>query len=101
FCGAMREALATMPSLSELQALWARNAATITQLRAILPELKTGHGVHYVDVLEKLYEQHGAQHASSTKEEGEAERATGVANTVFLIPHPRRSRDASHLQLVG
>jgi hypothetical protein len=51
FCAAMREALTLMQSLEELQALWARNAMTINQLRTILPELKTAQGTHYADVL--------------------------------------------------
>jgi hypothetical protein len=97
FCGALREALAAMPTLAEIQTLWARNASTINQLRATLPELKTGHGVHYAEVLEKLYEQHSARHAASKVEAGGAT----AASTVFLLPHPKRIRDASHLQFVG
>jgi hypothetical protein len=100
FCAAMREALALMQSLQELQALWARNATTINQLRAILPELKTAQGTHYADVLEKLYEQHGVRHASLTKQE-EIVHDTGTAGSIFLLPHPKRIRDASHLQFVA
>src|SRR5713101_7993600 len=61
FCAAMRELLASMQSLLELQALWARNATTINQLRTILPELKTAQGTHYADVLDKIYGQHSAR----------------------------------------
>jgi hypothetical protein len=100
FCAAMREALASMQSLEELQALWARNATTINQLRAILPDLKTAQGMHYADVLEKLYEQHGVRHASLTKQD-KTIRDTGIAGSVFLLPHPKRIRDASHLQFVA
>jgi DNA recombination protein Rad52 len=99
FCAALREALASMQGLEELQTLWARNAATINQLRTILPHLKTGHGTHYADVLEKLYEQHGVRHASLTKDE--ATGNTGTVGTVFLLPHAKRIRDASHLQFVA
>src|SRR5437899_8411339 len=100
FCAAMRDAVALMPSLEELQALWARNATTVNQLRTILPELKTAQGTHYVDVLEKLYEQHGARLMSLTKQ-GETVREAGNAGSVFLLPHPKRIRDASHLQFVA
>jgi DNA recombination protein Rad52 len=100
FCAAMREALALMKSLEDLRALWARNATTINQLRAILPELKTAQGTHYADVLEKLYEQHSVRHASLIQQE-ETVRDTGIAGSVFLLPHPKRIRDASHLQFVA
>ena len=96
----MREALALIQSLLELQGLWARNAITINQLRTILPELKTALGTHYADVLEKLYEQHGVRHASLSKQD-ETVRETGTAGSVFLLPHPKRIRDASHLQFVA
>jgi hypothetical protein len=99
FCGALRETLEAMPNLAELQALWARNARTINQLRASLPDLKTPQGTHYADVLEKLYEKYSAQHANSTKEE--AGHGTSVPASVFLLPHPKRIRDASHLHYVG
>jgi hypothetical protein len=96
----MREALSLMQSLEELQALWARNPTTINQLRTILPKLKTAQGVHYADVLEKLYEQHSARHARLSKQE-EPVREAGTAGSVFLLPHPKRIRDASHLQFVA
>jgi hypothetical protein len=83
FCAAMRESLASMQSLEELQAVWARNATTISQLRTILPELKTAQGTHYADVLEKLYEQHGARLASLTKQD-ETVRETVTAGSVFF-----------------
>jgi hypothetical protein len=100
FCAAMREALAAMQSLQELQTLWARNGTTISQLRVVLPELKTTQGMHYADVLEKLYEQHGVRHASLTQQH-ETVRDTAIAGSVFLLPHPKRIRDASHLQFVA
>ncbi len=100
FCAAMRELLASMQSLLELQALWARNATTINQLRTILPELKTAQGTHYADVLDKIYEQHSARFASLTQQK-ETVCETGTAGSVFLLPHPKRIRDASHLQFVA
>lgn len=39
------------PSVERLKALWARNAGTVSHLRAALPELKTVNGMHYSDVL--------------------------------------------------
>ena len=100
FCAAMREALAVMQNLGELQALWARNATTINQLRTILPQLKTAQGTHYADVLDKIYEQHSARFASLTQQK-ETVCETGTAGSVFLLPHPKRIRDASHLQFVA
>jgi Rad52/22 family double-strand break repair protein/Protein of unknown function (DUF968) len=100
FCAAMREALALMQSLEDLQSIWARNAATINQLRAIIPGLKTAQGTHYADVLEKLYEQHSVRHASLIQQD-ETVREAGIAGSVFLLPHPKRIRDPSHLQFVA
>jgi DNA recombination protein Rad52 len=100
FCAAMRELLAVIPSLEELQALWARNATTMIQLRAILPDLKTAQGMHYADILEKLCEQHAVRLAGLSKQEKPVADIGGPAS-VFLLPHPRRIRDASHLQFVA
>jgi hypothetical protein len=50
-------------------------------------------------VLEKLYEQHSVRHASFTKQD-ETVRDTGGAGSVSPLSHPKRIRDASHLQFV-
>jgi hypothetical protein len=99
FCAAMREALTVTQTLDELHALWARNSGTITQLRAILPELKTVHGTHYAEVLEKLYEQQNVRLKSFAERQQIV--SPGVAKAISLLPHPKRIRDASHLQFVA
>jgi DNA recombination protein Rad52 len=98
FCAAMRESLSTTRSLDELQALSTRNAGTINQLRAILPDLKTVHGTHYADVLEKLHEQQSVRLKSSAEQ---PDANPGIARAISLLPHPKRIRDASHLQFVA
>lgn len=57
FCSAAKEALRLAQSTAALEALWAANAPTVTQLRAVQPELRARNGAHYADLLEGLYRQ--------------------------------------------
>jgi hypothetical protein len=100
FCAAMREALNATQTCDHLNALWACNVGTINELRAILPHLKTAHGTHYADVLEKLRERQAARLKSSA-EPPVLVADSGIARALSLLPHPKRIRDASHLQFIG
>src|SRR5690348_11220582 len=86
YCGAFRELLERTPTFDRLQAIWARNAPTIGHLRTAWPDLKTTNGTHYVDVLQRIYEQRlerlkGADKASS-------EAATDRKSTRLNSSHP-------------
>ncbi len=100
FCAAMREALNLTHTSDDLDALWARNVGTINELRAILPELKTVHGTHYADVLEKLHEQQKVRLKGVPQQQG-PDPISGIAKAISLLPHPKRIRSASHLQFVA
>ena len=102
FCTAMRDALDTVENLDELAVLWGRNTPTVTQLRAVRPELKTAHGAHYADLLEKLYRQ------QKTRLEGLAEKPPGanggigaVDKSALTLGAPKRVRNTGHLQFVA
>jgi hypothetical protein len=64
----------------------------------ILPELKTVHGTHYADVLEKLNEQQSVRLQNSAEQ---PDANPGIAKAISLLPHPKRIRDASHLHFVA
>jgi hypothetical protein len=89
-------------SLEDLNAIWARNTDTISQMRIVCPELQTASGVHYADVLEKLYRQRceilepGAD-SSPAREAVE----TPLESPVHPIPSPKRLRDDAHLRFVA
>jgi hypothetical protein len=100
FCAAMREALNAAQTGDEIDALWKCNVGTINELRAMLPDLKTAHGTHYADVLEKLRERQAVRLGSSV-EPRDPISDPGIARALSLLPHPKRVRDASHLQFIA
>jgi hypothetical protein len=102
FCTAVREVVTSASSLEDLNAIWARNTDTISQMRIVCPELQTASGVHYADVLEKLYRQQcevlepGAD-SSPAREAVE----TPLESPAHPIPSPKRLRDDAHLRFVA
>lgn len=101
FCGALRELMERTSALDRLQAIWARNAGTVTHLRKAWPDLKTVNGTHYSDVLEKLYEQR-AERLAQTHEEAEAEESPpSVDKSDLALGAPKRLRDPAHRQFVA
>jgi len=114
FCSAAKEALRRARSADTLEALWTANASTVAQLRAVRPELRTKHGLHYADVLENLY--HQQLHVLKEKaavplvepqaaaQSIEGETPAGLAAPKAPEPAtviPRRVRDPVHLKSVA
>lgn len=99
FCSAAKETLRTAKSVDELEALWIGNAAGVAQLRAIRPELRTKHGIHYADLLESLYrQQHGTLEQQARQQTSEAPAADTPELAIVIS---RRLRDPAHLKHVA
>jgi len=95
FCGALRELMERTPGLERLQAIWARNAGTVTHLRRAWPELTTVNGTHFGEVLEKLYQQRAAE--LSQKEAPPAP----IDKSELALASPKRLRDPMHRSFVA
>jgi Rad52/22 family double-strand break repair protein len=99
FCGAFRELLERTPTLDRLQAIWVRNAPTIGHLRTAWPDLKTANGTHYVELLQRIYEQRLERLKDAKKLSEPQPTEPGTPELPLAIP--KRLRDAEHLQFVA
>jgi DNA recombination protein Rad52 len=100
FCAAAKEALRQSKSLSELEALWKDNNATIALLRVSRPDLKTKRGAHYTEVLERLYRQQRLwlEHEAERRE---APKQPSIDKSDLAFATPKRQRDSAHLKYVA
>jgi DNA recombination protein Rad52 len=100
YCSAAKEALLNSGGLGDLEAFWKVNQSSIAQLRSVWPALKTRHGVHYADVLERLYRQQVLrwEHEDKTRARHEA---GGIDKSVLALPAPKRIRDDRHLKYIA
>jgi DNA recombination protein Rad52 len=57
YCTSMRQLLEAISTRERLRDFWQRNSVIIAMLRRNLPDLKTGKGEHYADILISLYKQ--------------------------------------------
>jgi len=57
YCKAVRQLMEAVSTRERLRAFWQRNSVIIAMLRRNLPDLKTGKGEHYADILTGLYKQ--------------------------------------------
>jgi DNA recombination protein Rad52 len=57
YCKAMRQLLEAISTRQRLRDFWQRNLVTLAMLRRNLPDLKTGKGEHYAEILTSLYKQ--------------------------------------------
>jgi hypothetical protein len=73
-------------------------------LRRNLPELRSDEGIHWADVLLRLYKRRreAAQEGAGTHEASASERqCSGSGDSIAQIPEPRRVRDKEHLRFVA
>jgi Rad52/22 family double-strand break repair protein len=101
YCGALRELLERTPNSDRLQAIWARNAPTIGHLRTAWSDLKTANGTHYVDVLQRIYEQRVERLKDTNKPSAEPHSGVEPRTPELPLSAPKRLRDADHLQFVA
>jgi DNA recombination protein Rad52 len=98
-CRALRELIEATRKVETLEGVWARNLGTVEHLRRAWPDLKTVNGIHYADLLQKLYEQAlerlrgGAPAGSRAVDQGQ--------QAEFALAAPKRLRDPEHLRHVA
>ncbi len=100
YCSAAKETLLKSASLSDLEAFWKVNQASIAQLRAVWPELRTRHGVHYADVLERLYHSQ-VLHWEHTDQTRAPHEVGAIDKSGLAINAPKRIRDEPHLKYIA
>ncbi len=100
YCSAAKEALLNSKGSGDLEDFWKANQSSIAQLRSVWPELKTRHGVHYADVLERLYRSqilHWEHDDKSRARQGEG----AIDKSGLALPAPKRIRDEPHLKFIA
>jgi DNA recombination protein Rad52 len=101
FCSGLREAIATASNPGDLESLWARNDDAVRHLRTCFRDLKTEQGVHYSDILDRIYRQRReALQTLVPTVAGNAE-AGSVDKSALPLSVPRRARDQEHLAFIG
>lgn len=98
FCAALRRIIQATSEAGEAEGVWRANHAALMQLSQ-LAELRTPSGVHYADLLERVYASHVGQLRSA---EGEPSATEQIANGEPLQGvRARRVRDEEHLRYVA
>jgi hypothetical protein len=86
-----------------LKSLLYYNEPTIQRLRLTRPELKTGKGVHYADLLERYAERAKQRlgQARAGKAEPELISPEPVDKSALRLGAPKRIRDPEHLKFIN
>jgi DNA recombination protein Rad52 len=100
YCSAAKEALLNSKGLGDLEDFWKANQSSIVQLRSVWPELKTKHGVHYADVLERLYRSQ-ILHWELEDKTREPHEAGTIDKSGLALAAPKRIRDEPHLKYIA
>jgi len=95
FCAAFRDVMGKALIPEELDILWTKNTASVEQLRTVCPELRTTQGVHYADILERLYRE------QLLHLKGPSPDPAPIEKSELALATPRRVRDAAHLKYIA
>lgn len=103
FCTALKRAIDQAVLPRSLKSLFYYNEPTIQRLRLARPELKTGKGVHYADLLERYAEPAKQRLGQAKKNQPKQEvlPPEPVDKSTLLLGAPRRIRDSEHLKFVN
>jgi DNA recombination protein Rad52 len=99
FCAALRRTVQATKTAPDAEAIWKANHASLMQL-AENSELRTPSGVHYADVLERVYTSHVAQ-LRITAANGADVKESECRGEALETTRTRRLRDEDHLRLVA
>ena len=101
----MRNQLEQLSDAESVTAFWKRNQDTVTELRKILPQLKTEKGQHYAEILGSLFTKRLQSFVRKNEQAASHQRGNGADPDTgareFPISHPRRVRDKNHLRFVA
>jgi hypothetical protein len=103
FCTGLKRAIDQAILPRALKSLFYYNEPTIQRLRLARPDLKTGKGVHYADLLERYAER--ARQRLGQPRGGKAKQEIlppePVDKSTLLLGAPKRIRDAEHLKFIN
>ncbi len=77
------------------------NEPTIQRLRLARPELKTGKGIHYADLLARYAERAKQRLGQSRQAEPELLPPAPIDKSALILGAPRRIRDPEHLRFIN
>ena len=101
FCTGLKRAIDQAVLRRALKSLLYYNEPTIQRLRLARPELKTGKGVHYADLLERYAERAKQRLGQARKPEPELIPPEPVDKSTLLLGAPKRIRDPQHLRFIN
>jgi DNA recombination protein Rad52 len=103
FCTGLKRAIDGAVLRRSLKSLFYYNEPTIQRLRLAQPELKTGKGVHYADLLERYAERAKQRlgQAKSGNPKQEIIPPEPVDKSALLLGAPKRIRDPEHLKFIN
>jgi DNA recombination protein Rad52 len=103
YCTGLKRAIeqAVLPRV--LKSMLYYNEPTIQRLRLARPDLKTGKGVHYADILERYAERAKQRlgQARAGKAEPELIPPEPIDKSALLLGAPKRVRDPEHLKFIN
>ena len=100
FCAALRDLVAKALTPEDLDILWTRNGAAVEQLRTVCPELRTAQGIHYAEILERIYREHLLRLKVAPPESGE-QPGRVIDKSGLTLATPKRVRDEAHRKFVA
>jgi DNA recombination protein Rad52 len=103
YCAALRRTVDQAVLPRTLKSLWYYNEPTLQRLRLARPELKTGKGVHYADLLER-YAERAKQRLGQPRRahlEPELLPPEPIDKSALPLGAPRRLRDPEHLRFIN
>jgi len=103
FCTGLKRAIDQAALPRALKSMLYYNEPTIQRLRLARPELKTGKGVHYADILER-YAARAKQRLGQPRAKGlepELIPPGPVDKSALLLGAPKRIRDPEHLKFIN
>jgi len=103
YCTGLKRAIDQAVLPRALKSLFYYNQPTIERLRLARPELKTGKGVHYADLLERYAERAKQRlgQARTKAPEPELIPPQPVDKSALLLGAPKRIRDREHLKFIN
>jgi DNA recombination protein Rad52 len=101
WCTAMRQQIESIAEAEALKTMWTRNAAILEMLRQNRPDLRTGDGRHFADILTAQFQSRVDKHATASQPSNGAEESPPVHSAEAMPVRPRRIRNQDHLKFVG
>jgi DNA recombination protein Rad52 len=101
YCAALRRTVDQAVLPRTLKSLWYYNEPTIQRLRLARPELKTGKGEHYADILQRYAERARERLSQPRRAAPEILPPEPIDKSALTLGAPKRLRDPEHLRFIN